>query len=132
MKITADTNVLLRVVMADDEAQSTIAVEAMESADMVAISLQSLCELACVLARRYAVPRNDIAHAIRSLVDLHNVVVNRPAVDAGLSVLDGGGDFADGVIAYDGLWLGAEMFVSFDKKAVKLLSNQGLAARLLA
>ncbi|MCC0014471.1 MAG: VapC toxin family PIN domain ribonuclease, partial [Rhodobiaceae bacterium] len=45
MKITADTNVLLRLVLADDEAQSLAAVEAMESATHVAISVHSLCEL---------------------------------------------------------------------------------------
>lgn len=31
-----------------------------------------------------------------------NVEMNRPAVELGLSVLDAGGDFADGVIAYEG------------------------------
>ncbi len=57
--------------------------------------------------------------------------VNRPAVEAGLSVLEAGGDFADGVIAYEGNWLGGETFVSFDKKAVALLTAQGQSARLL-
>jgi predicted nucleic-acid-binding protein len=52
-------------------------------------------------------------------------------VDAGLAMLDAGGDFADGVIAYEGRWLGAEMFVSFDKKAVEALRAQGEQARLL-
>ncbi len=131
MKITADTNVLVRLVTADDEAQSDIALETMESASLVAISVHSLCELAWVLDRHYAVPRDEIAGAIRGLVEASNVVVNRPAVDAGLGVLDAGGDFADGVIAYDGNWLGGERFVSFDKKAVKLLTAQGLAAQLL-
>ena len=32
-------------------------------------------------------------------------------------LLNDGGDFADGVIAYEGHWLGAETFVSFDKDA---------------
>ncbi len=41
------------------------------------------------------------------------------------------GDFADGVIAYEGSWLGGETFVSFDKKAVSLLVAQGQSARLL-
>ncbi|WP_020175772.1 hypothetical protein [Methyloferula stellata] len=36
-----------------------------------------------------------------------------------------GGIFADGVIAYEGRWLGAEAFVSFDKKAVKLIETNG-------
>ena len=65
-------------------------------------------------------------------MDSSNVVVNQPAVEAGLALLDKGGDFADGVIAYEGEWLGADEFVSFDKKAVSLLKAQGKRARLLS
>jgi predicted nucleic-acid-binding protein len=61
-----------------------------------------------------------------------NVVVNRPATEAGLAMLEAGGDFADGVIAYEGRWLGADTFTSFDKKAVRLIEAQGKSARLLA
>jgi predicted nucleic-acid-binding protein len=57
--------------------------------------------------------------------------VNRPAAEAGLAALEAGGDFADGVIAYEGKWLGADAFVTFDKKAVKLMEAQGVSARLL-
>lgn len=131
MKITVDTNILLRAVLADDDAQQSLAIDALESADMVAISLQTLCEYAWVLDRHYKAPRVEIVASIRQVLDMRNVVVNRPAVEAGLNVLEAGGDFADGVIAYDGHWLGGETFVSFDRKAVKLLTDQGLAARLL-
>ncbi|KVO28917.1 DNA-binding protein [Burkholderia ubonensis] len=131
MKVAADTNVLLRTIVDDDEAQTTRAVELLETADMVAVSLQTLCELVWVLRSRYGVDRADIASALRALLSTSNVVVNRPAAEAGLALLDAGGDFADGVIAYDGTWLGAETFVSFDKKAVSLLTKQGQAARLL-
>jgi predicted nucleic-acid-binding protein len=58
------------------------------------------------------------------------VSVNRPAVEAGLAVLQAGGDFADGVIAHEGRWLGGETFVSFDRQAIALLSAQGHAAQL--
>ena len=68
---------------------------------------------------------------LSDLLDAGNVVMNRPAVEAGLSILAAGGDFADGVIAYEGNWLGGETFVSFDKKAVSLLTEQGQSARLL-
>jgi predicted nucleic-acid-binding protein len=132
MRITADTNVLLRAIVADDEAQSALAIEALEKADLVAASLQSLCELAWVLGRRYGVSRADVGGAVRRLMETRNVVVNRPAAEAGLNMLEAGGDFADGVIAYEGAWLGAETFVSFDKKAVSLLAAQGRRARLLA
>jgi predicted nucleic-acid-binding protein len=131
MKIIADTNVLLRAVVADDEAQSSLAIEALESAEMVAVTMQSLCELAWVLDRRYGVSRADVGGAIRRLMETRNLVVNRPATEAGLSVLEAGGDFADGVIAYEGAWLGAETFVSFDKKAVSLLNRRGRRARVL-
>nr|WP_302055765.1 type II toxin-antitoxin system VapC family toxin [Burkholderia gladioli] len=122
---------MLRAMVADDDAQATRAVELLETADMVAISLQTLCEVVWVLRGRYGVARADTAQAIRTLLSTSNVVVNRPAAEAGLTLLEAGGDFADGVIAYDGTWLGADTFVSFDKKAVSLLKKQGHAARLL-
>ena len=73
----------------------------------------------------------EIAKAIRTLLAAENVEANRPAIDAGLAVFEAGGDFADGVIAYEGRWLGAETFVSFDGKAVEVLTAQGQTARLL-
>jgi predicted nucleic-acid-binding protein len=132
MKITADTNVLLRAYVADDEGQAAAAVDMLAKAEMVAVSLQALCEFAWVLGRQYQTAREDIAAAIRALLNTANVVVNRPAVEAGLAMLETGGDLADGVIAFEGGWLGGETFVSFDRKAVKLLSAQGQSVQLLS
>ncbi len=131
MKIVADTNVLLRAIVGDDPRQSQAAIEAMEQAELVAVSLHALCELVWVLLRRYDASREDVGAAIRQLLNTENVVLNRPAVEAGLSMLDAGGDFADGVIAFEGRWLGGETFVSFDQKAVALLSAGGQAAHQL-
>jgi len=75
--------------------------------------------------------RSDIAAALRALIGTRNLVVNRPAAEAGLAALEAGGDFADGVIAFEGSWLGGETFVSFDSKAVTVLTEQGRAATLL-
>jgi predicted nucleic-acid-binding protein len=58
--------------------------------------------------------------------------MDRPAVEAGLEVLEGGGDFADGAVAYKGEWLGAVEFVGFDKQAVSILKSQGKRSRLLS
>ncbi len=132
MKITADTNVLVRAITGDDARQSKVAQDALMNADVIALALPALCELVWVLAQGYKIPLSDIAETIRRLVNGANIVVNRPAVDAGLALLDAGGDFADGVIAYEGSWLGAEAFVSFDKNAVKLIKAQGEKAQLLA
>ena len=85
-----------------------------------------------VLRRVYSFGRDDVSAALEALLDAGNVAVNRPAVDAGLAILKAGGDFADGLIAYEGAWLGGDTFVSFDKKAVSLIAGQGQQASLLA
>jgi predicted nucleic-acid-binding protein len=131
MKIAVDTNVLVRAVVRDDEKQALAADKALKSAALIAVSLPSLCEFVWVLRRAYGFGTEDIGAAIRALMDTEKIVMNRPAAEAGLSILEAGGDFADGVIAYDGTWLGAETFVSFDKKAVSLLTRQEQSARLL-
>lgn len=132
MKITADTNVLVRAITGDDERQSRVAQAQLASAEMVALATPVLCELVWVLSQGYKNSSSEIAETIRRLMNGTNVVVNRPAAEAGLALLDAGGDFADGVIAYEGSWLGAETFVSFDKKAVKLMDAQGRSVRLLS
>lgn len=132
MKITADTNLLVRAIVGDNAQQSKAAQMALKKADVVALAIPALCELVWVLSQGYKIPSGDIAEAIRRLMNGANVVVNRPAAEAGLVLLDAGGDFADAAIAYEGNWLGAESFVSFDKKAVKLIEAQGGSALLLA
>ena len=131
MRIAVDTNVLVRAVVGDDVAQAKLAAEVLVNADLVAVALPCLCEFVWVLLKVYQFPRSDIAEAIRALLSASNVQVNRPAAEAGLSVLEHGGDFADGVIAYEGRWLGGESFVSFDKKAVVLHTKLGHVTRLL-
>ncbi len=132
MKITADTNVLVRAIMGDDPRQSEIAQAVLAEADLVALALPTLCELVWVLAKGYKVPSDEIAETIRRLVNTANIAVNRPAAEAGLALLDQGADFADGVIAYEGSWLGADAFVSFDKRATRLLEGRGVTVRLLS
>ena len=131
MKIAVDTNVLIRAVVRDDPAQAKVATRVLIQAELIAVALPCLCEFAWVLRKVYGFTTADVAIAIRALLAVANVEVNRPAVEAGLSVLEAGGDFADGAIAYEGSWLGGETFVSFDKKAVALLTAAGQSARLL-
>jgi predicted nucleic-acid-binding protein len=131
MKITVDTNVLVRAVVRDDERQARIAAKLLKEAELIAVSLPCLCEFVWVLHRVYNFGQQDISAALEALLDASNVAVNRPAADAGLAILNEGGDFADGLIAYEGNWLGGETFVSFDKKAVSLIVKQGQQAKLL-
>ena len=101
------------------------------SSKQIAISGFTLCEFVWVLNRSYKLPKAEIIRVILRLLDSRNVIVDRPAVDAGLAALQAGADFADGAIVYEGAWLGGETFVSFDKKAVAALTRQGLKAKLL-
>jgi predicted nucleic-acid-binding protein len=132
MNISPDTNVLVRAVVRDDEKQARAAAKLLKEAEVIAISLPCLCEFVWVLHRVYGFGWQDISAALTALLDTANVVVNRPAVDAGLAMLNAGGDFADGLIAYEGKWLGGDTFVSFDKQAVSLLAKQGHHAKLIS
>ena len=129
--MTVDTNILVRAAVRDDVAQADLAAKLLKDADLIAVPLTCLCEFVWVLRRLYRLDVADIAAAVTALADAQNVAVNRAAVDAGLAVLKAGGDFADGVIAFEGAWLGGETFVSFDKQAVALLSRMGQAAVLI-
>jgi predicted nucleic-acid-binding protein len=130
VRITADTNILVRALTGDDETQSPIAEARLADAELVAITLPALCELVWVLSSRYGHRSPAIIEGIRRLIDASNVAVDRQAVEAGLAMLARGGDFADGVIAREGAWLGADVFLSFDKGAVSRLVGDGVAATL--
>ena len=108
MKITADTNVLVRALVQDDPDQARAASAHLEQAELVAVPLPVLCELVWVLRRVY-----------------------RSAVGVGLQLLAAGGDFADGVIAYGGRQLGSEQLVTFDQEAARLLAAVGELVILL-
>jgi predicted nucleic-acid-binding protein len=131
MKATVDTNVLVRAVVEDDRKQAAAAGRLLREAETIAVSLTCLCEFVWVLDRVYGLGREEIASAIRALLDTEKVVAHRDGAEAGLAMLRAGGDFADGVIAWEGRWLGGETFVSFDRKAVALLQKRRQAAKWL-
>lgn len=132
VRIAPDANVMARAMAGDDPDQSARAKAELAAAETIALGTTMLCELVWVLARGYRVPAREIAVAIRRAIEAENVVVDRLAVEAGLAMLENGGDFADGAIAHEGRTLGAEVFVSFDRTAVRLSSASGQQARLPA
>ncbi|HUH62494.1 MAG TPA: type II toxin-antitoxin system VapC family toxin [Terracidiphilus sp.] len=127
----ADTNLLVRAVQDDDALQSRAARHALSSADQVVISQHAFCEMVWVLRQHYKMPKTKIIEAIRGYLEAGKVIADTAAVQAGLEAMKAGADFADGVIAYEGRWLGGEEFVSFDRKAVAAMEKQGVSARLL-
>lgn len=132
MKVIADTNLLIRVATRDDPAQAALAEELLRDADSVAVTTVTLCEFVWVLLRTYKKLPREVSIAIRQLLTISSVAVDRPAVDAGLAILEAGGDFADGVIAFEGRRLGGEVFVTFDRKAAAAIDSTGTTALVLA
>jgi predicted nucleic-acid-binding protein len=131
VRITADTNVLVRAALEDDPAQAQVARETLDAADLVAVTLPALCEFVWVVGRGYRRPAQDIVEAIRRLLSGATVNVDWPAVEAGLDSLSAGGDFADAVIAFEGRRRGGTVFASFDGKAVALIAAKGGETRML-
>jgi predicted nucleic-acid-binding protein len=135
-----DTNVLVRLVLDDDRHQSDVAFEVLNSATAIIVPTLVFCEFVWVMrsirnsagGRKYS--KNTIAESIRSFIEFDHVFITDDEVEAGLQMLDAGGDFADGVIEYTSRSLArnsAATFVSFDKNAVGTLVRRGLSALLL-
>lgn len=128
-RIIADTNILVRVMVEDNPRQARLARAALLAASRIVIPTPVFCELVWVLARGYDKSTGDIADAIRRLLATAKLDADRAAVAFGLAILDAGGDFADGAIAYDGAKAGGEVFMSFDKDAVRIISAAGMKAQ---
>ncbi len=131
VKLTLDTNVLVRLATQDNPPQAAAALKVLQTASLIAVPSTTLCETVWVLIRGYRYTPEQVAHAIRTLLQVSQVVCNTPAVLAGLALLQSGGDFADGVIAFEGELMGGQEFLTFDKAAAKLLKQQKRKVRLL-
>ena len=132
MRITADTNLLVRMVTGDDQRQFRLATDLLVGSERVILSTTVLCELCWVLRGVYQLTDTELAETISDLTGARNAMVdNQAAVEAGLEVLALGGDFADGAIAAIGRQAGSEQFVTFDKQAARLVNSAGIPARLL-
>ena len=131
MIVVADTNVILRTVVTDDdEAQTARAIAFLKKADKIIVPVVVFCEVAWFLRQRYKCQKGFVPAALRLILNNKHVVTDEDAVLAGLRIAEDGGDFADGVIQYVGsVRAGApSVFVSFDEEAVKLLTKRGVAA----
>ncbi|HTZ36526.1 MAG TPA: type II toxin-antitoxin system VapC family toxin [Stellaceae bacterium] len=132
MRITADSNILLRATIGDDRDQARLARELLGGAELVAMPLVALCEFVRVSRSAYRRSPREVGDVIRTWLVSPTVALDRPAVEAGLATLDAGGDFADGVIAFAGRQMGGAVFASFDRKAVELVAAAGGQAQLIA
>lgn len=130
MNIAVDTNVLIRLLTTDDIVQQQQAVALLDGADGVIVPTTVLCETVWVLRRLYRQSNQETAAKLEGFLRHPKLLYQTAEVEAGFALMRQGGDFADGVNEYAGRRMGAKIFVTFDKKAAKLLKAQGMAVRI--
>jgi len=123
--IALDTNVLIRFLVEDDEAQSRRAIELIEGAvardEQLFISDIVMCETVWVLSSAYRFSRAEIVDALSQLLRARLVVFS--SADNLARALDAyrkeRGDFADFLIREHARSAGAETVATFDGALLK-------------
>ena len=121
-----DTNVLVRFLVRDDDAQFEKARKLIKrevaAGRRVFINQLVLMETEWVLRSRYAVPKNQIIEAISSLLNATDVQFeDEPAIEETLFIWkDSTADFADCLIGAKNRRMGCRTTATFDVKAAKL------------
>ncbi|QUT06251.1 type II toxin-antitoxin system VapC family toxin [Sphingobium phenoxybenzoativorans] len=112
-----DTNIVVRLLTADDPGQAQAARHAVEDNDIF-LGLTVLLEAEWVLRAGYGFEPAEIARAFRGLAGLPNVTLEEPPqVAAAIEWMEGGMDFADALhLARSGH---CEKFLTFDRKFAK-------------
>lgn len=121
-----DTNVLVRFLVRDDEAQFEKARKLIKrevgAGRSVFVSHLVLLETEWVLRSRYGLPKNRIIEVFSGLLDANDVQFeDEPTVEEALFIWkDAAADFADCLIGARNRRLGCRATASFDAKAIKL------------
>lgn len=121
-----DTNVLVRFLVRDDEAQFEKARKLIKrevaAGRRVFVSQLVLLESVWVLRSRYALPKIEITAALSSLLDATDLQFeDEPAIEEALFVWkDSAADFADCLIGAQNRRLGCRVTATFDVNASKL------------
>ncbi len=127
MTIAIDTNVLVRLLVRDDEAQFAAALRLVNHAaaadEPVLIVLGVLLETEWVLRSRYKLDKASIADAFIGLLESSDVEFEHPpTVEEALYVWGQhpGADFADCLFTARAAHLGRSRFLTFDAGAARL------------
>lgn len=130
--IGVDTNVLLRVIVRDDEAQYQVAhafFSARSPDNPAYICLVVLIEFAWSLSRSYRYPPQDVIEAVRRLHAATDVVLeDQDIVDDALAMIGPGDDLPDLLIALGNVAAGCSRTVTFDRDAADSSPSMELLA----
>ncbi|MFM9912360.1 MAG: PIN domain-containing protein [Methylophilaceae bacterium] len=132
--IGIDTNVLVRYLVRDDEAQfqlaDTLIKDCIAAGQPVLMSLLVVLEVEWVLRSRYRIAKSEIVAVLIKLLETRETVFeDEESLEEALHTWkDGGADFADCLIVAKSRRLGCSSLMTFDTKAsvlpgAKLLSR---------
>ena len=119
--LALDTNVLVRLVLQDDEAQARVAerlvIKARHAGESLFVGDVVLCEFVWVLTRRAGLSRAEIADALERVLRTELIVVSdTEVVERALDAYrEGSGDFADYLIREQARLSGATEVATFDR-----------------
>jgi predicted nucleic-acid-binding protein len=137
LSIAIDTNVLVRLLVRDDEAQFQAAQRLVEQADTAGetllIVLGVLLETEWVLRSRYRLDKMAITTTFARLLEVDGLVFeHEPTVEEALYIWTQhpSADFADCLHNARAAQLGRTRFVTFDAGAAKLPRGELLATRV--
>jgi len=115
--VAVDTNVIVRFLTRDDEAQYQKAYRIFTESEQLFIPTTVILETEWVLRFSYRFPSDRIGYALSGLLGLHNVITeHKDAVLSALAWHQQGMDFADAL--HLTCSLSASEFVSFDKRLI--------------
>jgi predicted nucleic-acid-binding protein len=132
--IGIDTNVLVRLIVADDAKQASVASNFIRNQctpdEPGFVSNVVLAELAWILARGYGYSRSDIAGAIERIMETVQLQVES-STDIAAALVDfraGPAGFTDCLIGHINRTAECSHTVTFDRKAAKVAGFKLLAA----
>ncbi|TDD65704.1 PIN domain-containing protein [Jiangella aurantiaca] len=122
--IGLDTNVLVRYLTQDDDAQAEIAnrtIDQLTVEEPGYLGVVTLVETFWVLRRTYGFDGNEVTRVLSDVVTADEFIVENPAVvQRALEAATAGAEFADAVIAETARQAGCEQTVTFDRRAAKV------------
>jgi predicted nucleic-acid-binding protein len=123
--IAVDTNVVVRLIVADDAVQGQRAARLFAQASEIFVAGTVLLETAWVLQSAYGFPRDQVAEALRRFAGLPNVLVeDAEQMAAALELAQSGMDVADAL--HLAACPEAAPFYTFDRRLVRHAQAAGL------
>ncbi len=130
--VVIDTNVIVRYLLNDNAQQNAIATQYLDNSEITCVlPVMTFCEIGWVLRKKLKIPRLDVINFFERLTKKPNAVFDKYLFEIGLYFLKNGGDFADGVIAYQATQFDNAKLLTFDKKSQKLAQKLKIAVQNL-